>query len=52
MSAYLWTMDALLAAMGGRAVGDVPQGVTGITIDSRSAAVSCSRIPPLSSAKS
>jgi UDP-N-acetylmuramoyl-tripeptide--D-alanyl-D-alanine ligase len=37
MSAHLWTMDALIAAMGGRAVGDVPKGVTGITIDSRSA---------------
>jgi UDP-N-acetylmuramoyl-tripeptide--D-alanyl-D-alanine ligase len=38
MSAYLWTMEALIAAMGGRAVGDVPKGVTGISIDSRSAA--------------
>jgi UDP-N-acetylmuramoyl-tripeptide--D-alanyl-D-alanine ligase len=31
----LWTTDALIAAMNGRPVGEMPQGVTGITIDSR-----------------
>ena len=43
MSGFLWTMDALIAAMGGRAVGDVPRGVTGITIDSRSAGTAAAR---------
>jgi UDP-N-acetylmuramoyl-tripeptide--D-alanyl-D-alanine ligase len=37
MSGFLWKIDELISAMGGRAVGDVPKGVTGITIDSRSA---------------
>ncbi len=32
----LWTCDAMVAAVGGRPVGDVPDGVTGISIDSRS----------------
>lgn len=34
----LWTTDALIAAMNGRPVGDMPEGVTGITIDSRNVA--------------
>lgn len=38
MSSFLWKMDEMIAAMAGRAVGDVPKGVTGICIDSRSAA--------------
>ena len=38
MSGFLWKIEDLIAAMSGRAVGDVPKGVTGITIDSRSAA--------------
>jgi UDP-N-acetylmuramoyl-tripeptide--D-alanyl-D-alanine ligase len=37
MSGFLWKIEDLISAMGGRAVGDVPKGVTGITIDSRSA---------------
>jgi UDP-N-acetylmuramoyl-tripeptide--D-alanyl-D-alanine ligase len=31
----LWTSDALVAAMDGRPLGQLPQGVTGISIDSR-----------------
>ena len=31
----LWEMDALLAATDGRPVGDMPEGVTGISIDTR-----------------
>ena len=31
----LWTSQALVAAMSGRPVGSMPQGVTGISIDSR-----------------
>ena len=31
----LWTTDALIAAMNGRPVGEMPEGVSGITIDSR-----------------
>ena len=31
----LWTSEAMIAAMGGRPVGDMPEGVTGIAIDSR-----------------
>jgi UDP-N-acetylmuramoyl-tripeptide--D-alanyl-D-alanine ligase len=31
----LWTTDAMIAAMSGRPVGEMPEGVTGITIDSR-----------------
>lgn len=33
---YLWTSDALVAAMGGRPIGQMPEGVSGISIDSRS----------------
>jgi UDP-N-acetylmuramoyl-tripeptide--D-alanyl-D-alanine ligase len=33
---WLWTSDALVAAMGGRPIGTLPAGVTGISIDSRS----------------
>ena len=33
---FLWTSDALVEAMGGRPVGAMPAGVTGISIDSRS----------------
>lgn len=32
----LWTSEALIAAMGGRPVGNMPEGITGISIDSRS----------------
>lgn len=32
----LWTSEALVAAMGGRPVGQMPDGVSGISIDSRS----------------
>ncbi|MEL7273590.1 MAG: UDP-N-acetylmuramoylalanyl-D-glutamyl-2,6-diaminopimelate--D-alanyl-D-alanine ligase [Pseudomonadota bacterium] len=35
MSAWLWTTQDMLAAMEGRAVGDVPHGVTGLSIDTR-----------------
>lgn len=31
----LWTSEALVAAMSGRPVGSMPQGVTGISIDTR-----------------
>jgi UDP-N-acetylmuramoyl-tripeptide--D-alanyl-D-alanine ligase len=33
---WLWTTEDLVAAMGGRPVGAVPQGISGISIDSRS----------------
>ena len=33
---HLWTTDALVAAMGGRPLGNLPDGVGGISIDSRS----------------
>jgi UDP-N-acetylmuramoyl-tripeptide--D-alanyl-D-alanine ligase len=33
---FLWTSDALVAAMGGRPLGQMPDGITGISIDSRS----------------
>ncbi|KQZ81371.1 UDP-N-acetylmuramoylalanyl-D-glutamyl-2, 6-diaminopimelate--D-alanyl-D-alanine ligase [Mesorhizobium sp. Root157] len=33
---FLWTSDALVAAMGGRPLGQMPEGVSGISIDSRS----------------
>src|SRR5918995_6066881 len=33
---HLWTSDALVAAMGGRPIGQMPEGVSGISIDSRS----------------
>ena len=32
----LWTSDAMVAAMGGRPIGALPAGITGISIDSRS----------------
>jgi UDP-N-acetylmuramoyl-tripeptide--D-alanyl-D-alanine ligase len=35
---YLWTIADLISAMGARIIGDVPEGITGITIDSRTAA--------------
>ena len=31
----LWSSDELLTAMNGRPVGELPSGVTGISIDSR-----------------
>lgn len=31
----LWTSEAMVAAMGGRPIGNLPEGVTGISIDSR-----------------
>jgi UDP-N-acetylmuramoyl-tripeptide--D-alanyl-D-alanine ligase len=34
---YLWTKDELISAMGARVIGDVPEGITGISIDSRTA---------------
>jgi UDP-N-acetylmuramoyl-tripeptide--D-alanyl-D-alanine ligase len=34
----LWTSQALVAAMGGRPLGTMPEGVSGISIDSRSLA--------------
>ncbi|MGB8818748.1 MAG: UDP-N-acetylmuramoylalanyl-D-glutamyl-2,6-diaminopimelate--D-alanyl-D-alanine ligase [Rhizobiaceae bacterium] len=33
---FLWTTSDMIAAMNGRPVGDMPEGVTGISIDSRS----------------
>ena len=35
---FLWTCDALVAAMDGRPVGRMPEGVTGISIDTRTLA--------------
>src|SRR5680860_1362098 len=35
MDDLLWECDALLAVMNGRPVGQIPEGVTGISIDSR-----------------
>ena len=32
---HLWTSEALVAAMGGRPVGTLPDGISGISIDSR-----------------
>ena len=32
---WLWDMDVILAATGGRPVGDMPEGVSGISIDTR-----------------
>lgn len=32
---YLWQTDAILAATNGRPVGDMPEGITGISIDTR-----------------
>lgn len=33
---FLWTADALVAAMDGRPLGPMPEGISGISIDSRS----------------
>ena len=33
---FLWTSDALVAAMGGRPLGSMPEGISGISIDTRS----------------
>jgi UDP-N-acetylmuramoyl-tripeptide--D-alanyl-D-alanine ligase len=33
---FLWTSEDLVAAMGGRPLGSMPEGVSGISIDSRS----------------
>lgn len=33
---YLWTSEALVAAMDGRPIGPMPAGISGISIDSRS----------------
>ena len=33
---WLWTSEEMTAVMGGRPVGNLPQGITGISIDSRS----------------
>ncbi|RWX78488.1 UDP-N-acetylmuramoylalanyl-D-glutamyl-2,6-diaminopimelate--D-alanyl-D-alanine ligase [Neorhizobium lilium] len=33
---WLWTSEAMIAAMGGRPIGALPEGITGISIDSRS----------------
>ncbi|MDI7863782.1 UDP-N-acetylmuramoylalanyl-D-glutamyl-2,6-diaminopimelate--D-alanyl-D-alanine ligase [Rhizobiaceae bacterium n13] len=35
---WLWTTEEMIAAMAGRPVGTLPEGVTGISIDSRSVA--------------
>ncbi|KQT52831.1 MULTISPECIES: UDP-N-acetylmuramoylalanyl-D-glutamyl-2,6-diaminopimelate--D-alanyl-D-alanine ligase [unclassified Aureimonas] len=35
MTDYLWDIDALVAATGGRAIGTMPRGVTGLSIDTR-----------------
>ncbi|MCJ8309895.1 MAG: UDP-N-acetylmuramoylalanyl-D-glutamyl-2, 6-diaminopimelate--D-alanyl-D-alanine ligase, partial [Rhizobiaceae bacterium] len=35
MTAWLWTVDDLSAAMQARSVGEMPSGITGISIDSR-----------------
>ena len=35
---HLWTTESMIAAMGGRPVGDLPEGITGISIDSRAMA--------------
>lgn len=34
---HLWTSDELIGAMDGRPIGDLPAGVTGLSIDSRTA---------------
>ena len=31
----LWTSDAMIAAMGGRPLGTMPHGISGISIDTR-----------------
>jgi UDP-N-acetylmuramoyl-tripeptide--D-alanyl-D-alanine ligase len=35
---WLWTSQAMNAALGGRPIGTLPEGITGISIDSRSVA--------------
>ncbi len=35
LSDWLWTSDAMVEAMEGRPFGNLPAGVTGISIDSR-----------------
>lgn len=35
---WLWTTADMIAAMGGRPIGSLPEGITGISIDSRSIA--------------
>ncbi len=35
MSAWLWTSADLVEAMGGRPIGALPEGITGVSIDSR-----------------
>ena len=35
---WLWTTEDMIAAMAGRPFGSLPQGITGISIDSRSIA--------------
>ena len=32
---FLWEIDALMAAVDGRPVGEMPDGITGISIDTR-----------------
>ena len=32
---YLWDTDAILAATNGRPIGELPEGITGISIDTR-----------------
>lgn len=32
---FLWTSEEMMAAMGGRPIGTLPEGITGISIDSR-----------------
>jgi len=32
---YLWETDAVLAATNGRPIGDMPEGISGISIDTR-----------------
>jgi len=36
---WLWTTEDMIAAMAGRPFGSLPQGITGISIDSRSIAL-------------
>jgi UDP-N-acetylmuramoyl-tripeptide--D-alanyl-D-alanine ligase len=35
---YLWTLDELMSAVDGRPVGEMPEGITGISIDTRTLA--------------
>ena len=36
MSDFLWTSDAMVQATGGQLVGNTPEGITGLSIDTRS----------------